>query len=73
MLPNLWAKSEDAADAIEHGRSPPAAHVTAPPGHSWIEGLVYGALRQLSVVTEAARSLAGREPLLPSPHELNKR
>jgi uncharacterized membrane protein YccC len=72
MLPNLRAKSEDAADAIEHGRSPAAAHVTAPPGHSWIEGLLYGALRQLSVVTEAARSLAGRKPLLPSPHELNK-
>jgi hypothetical protein len=58
MHANLQAKFDDAADAIEHGRSPAASHVTAPPGHSWIEGSLHGALRQLSVVIEAARSLA---------------
>jgi uncharacterized membrane protein YccC len=58
MHANLQEKFDDAADAIEHGRSPAASHVTAPPGHSWIEGSLHGALRQLSVVIEAARSLA---------------
>ena len=69
MRPDLQAKFEDA----EHGRSLAASHVTAPPGHSWIEGSLFGALRQLSVVTEAARSLAAPEALLPSPHELKER
>ena len=73
MRPDLQAKFEDAADAIEHGRSPAASHVTAPPGHSGIEDSLFGALRQLSVVTEAARSLAARKPLLPSPRELKER
>ena len=73
MRPDLHAKFEDAADAIEHGRSLAASHVTAPPGHSWIEGSLLGALRQLSVATEAARSLAAREALSPSPHELKER
>jgi uncharacterized membrane protein YccC len=73
MRPDLHAKFEDAADAIEHGRSLAASHVTAPPGHSWIEGSLLGALRQLSVATEAARSLAASEALSPSPHELKER
>jgi hypothetical protein len=73
MRPDLHAKFEDAADAIEHGRSLAASYVTAPPGHSWIEGSLLGALRQLSVATEAARSLAASEALSPSPHELKER
>jgi uncharacterized membrane protein YccC len=65
MRPNLKATAEDAADAIEHGRAPSGGQVAATAGHSWIEGVLYGASRQLSVMTEAAGRLAVREPLLP--------
>jgi uncharacterized membrane protein YccC len=67
MRADLEAKAKDAADAIEHGRAPAAGDVTAPSGPPWIEGLLYGALRQLSVMAEAARGLAAREQPLPSP------
>jgi uncharacterized membrane protein YccC len=73
MRLNLQAKAEDAADAIENGRVPAADHVSAPPDYSRIEGLLYGASRQLSVVAEAARGLAARESLLPSSLDLNER
>jgi uncharacterized membrane protein YccC len=73
MRLNLQAKAEDAADAIENGRVPAADHVSAPPDYSRIEGLLYGASRQLSVVAEAARGLAARESLLPSSLDLSER
>ncbi len=73
MRLNLQARAEHAADAIENGRVPAADHVSAPPDCSRIEGLLYGASRQLSVVAEAARGLAARESPLPSPLDLNER
>jgi uncharacterized membrane protein YccC len=73
MRSGLQARVEDAADAIEYGRAPPAGHVTVPPDQSRIEGLLYGALGQLSVVAEAARGLAAREPHLSLPHDPGER
>lgn len=73
MRLNLQARTEDAADAIEDGRVPAACHVPVPPDYSRVEGLMYGALRQLSVVAEAARGLAARKSPSPSPLDLNER
>jgi hypothetical protein len=47
-----------------------AGSVKRRPDHSQIEGLLYGALRQLNLVAGAARGLAAREPL---PHDLSRR
>ncbi len=62
MRPYLQAKAESAADAIEHGRAPPTDSFDALPRNSQIESLLNGVLRQLSVASEAARSLAPEQP-----------
>ena len=66
MRPYLQATADAAADAIEHGQAPAAGVVDALPQNSQIESLLDGVLRQLSVVSEAARSLAVPESPSPS-------
>jgi hypothetical protein len=64
MRLTLQARTEDVADAVEHGRAPGPIHVTTLPDHERIEDLLLAALRQLVAADEAARRLAAYEPPL---------
>jgi uncharacterized membrane protein YccC len=73
IRPYLQGTAEAAADAIEHGRAPAAGSAKTLPHRSQIEILLNGVLRQLSVVSEAARRLAVPERPFPSPRDPGER